>query len=176
MRRKRSLLTTGEMQFAAQRVLKFLRPLIAHYQNWLLYSPIDNEIDTRLIQDELESHQKMIYLPRIENDSLVFRAVHRESKLQQGQWTLEPSLDSPPWHSKEKSVILIPGVAFSQTQARIGFGKGFYDRFLSAHKGLYRIGLAYDFQILKDFDREPHDELIQSLVTPSAWWGSAPRQ
>lgn len=61
-------------------------------------------------------------------------------------------------------IALIPGIVFDKTGARIGFGKGYYDRFLAGFKGL-KIGICYDFQV---FDRIPssfHDVKMDLIIT-----------
>lgn len=62
--------------------------------------------------------------------------------------------------------ILVPGVAFDHQGYRLGFGGGFYDRFLRrVGRRAVRIGLAYDFQLCPTVHPEPHDESVDYVVT-----------
>ncbi len=63
-------------------------------------------------------------------------------------------------------LILVPGLAFSEKGDRLGFGKGYYDRFLSEAKGL-KVGLCYGFQIVPSLPSEPHDVRLDAVITES---------
>lgn len=61
-------------------------------------------------------------------------------------------------------VVLIPGIAFSNSGDRLGFGKGYYDRFLEEFKGM-KIGVGYDFQIIDAIPVSEHDIRMDMIVT-----------
>ncbi|WP_169309240.1 5-formyltetrahydrofolate cyclo-ligase [Desulforhopalus sp. IMCC35007] len=65
-------------------------------------------------------------------------------------------------------VILLPGSVFDKRGGRFGYGGGYYDRFVSNIPDAFRIGLAYDLQIVEKIPLQPHDELLDYVVTPSA--------
>lgn len=65
----------------------------------------------------------------------------------------------------ETALMIMPGVAFDKKLHRCGYGGGFYDRFLSVHKGLKTIAPAFDFQIVPEVPAEPFDLSPQMLVT-----------
>jgi 5-formyltetrahydrofolate cyclo-ligase len=60
--------------------------------------------------------------------------------------------------------VLVPGVAFDASGTRLGFGAGYYDRFLAEHEGV-RIAPAYDFQVVDDIPREGHDIPMDVIIT-----------
>lgn len=61
-------------------------------------------------------------------------------------------------------VLFIPGLAFTKKGARLGRGKGYFDRFLSSYSGI-KIGVAFEDQIFEDLPVDEHDELMNYLVT-----------
>lgn len=61
--------------------------------------------------------------------------------------------------------VLVPGLAFSLTGGRLGYGAGYYDRWLAAHPAAVRIGLCFEYQIDPAVPLEPHDEMLDYLVT-----------
>ena len=64
--------------------------------------------------------------------------------------------------------IVVPGVAFSKEGARLGMGKGFYDRFLKERSPYaYRVALAFDCQLTEEIPMEPHDVYMDSIITES---------
>ena len=77
---------------------------------------------------------------------------------------LEPAKIIPP--DMAFDAVLVPGVVFSRTGHRIGFGKGYYDRFLHTVSGSpLKIGLCYDWQLLDDIPHEPHDVTMDWIMT-----------
>ena len=61
-------------------------------------------------------------------------------------------------------LLLVPGVAFTDTGNRLGYGGGFYDRFLKEHP-CKTIGIGYDFQLLKELPTEEHDICLDEVIT-----------
>ena len=71
--------------------------------------------------------------------------------------TIEPS-DVTAW--------IVPGLAFTKDGKRLGYGGGWYDRLLADENGVLKIGVAHEFQIVGDLPHEPHDILLDRVVTP----------
>ena len=65
---------------------------------------------------------------------------------------------------EEIEIILVPGLAFDKTGARMGFGKGYYDKLLETRKAI-KIGICYDFQLLDKIPSEPHDVPMDIIIT-----------
>lgn len=87
---------------------------------------------------------------------------------QPGPWgILEPKPQAlRPLDPAELDVVITPGVAFDLSGYRIGYGRGYYDRFLRrTGAGTIYIGLAYDFQVLPDIFPGPHDIPVHIIIT-----------
>ena len=67
----------------------------------------------------------------------------------------------------EIDLVLVPGLAFSRKGARLGQGRGYYDRFLSKLNGTTTLGVGFDWQLLEDIPEELHDIRLDGLVTES---------
>ena len=67
------------------------------------------------------------------------------------------------------AVFLVPGLAFDKAGSRLGYGGGYYDRFFDRIRNIQctKIGISYDFQIVKTVPRECHDYLLDKIVTPT---------
>lgn len=92
-----------------------------------------------------------------------------EKELAPGNWGIPEPL--PQFHHSRKidpsviDVILMPGAVFDQNGGRFGYGGGFYDRFVSAIPAAVRIALAFELQLVEKLPLEPHDELVDYIVT-----------
>lgn len=106
--------------------------------------------------------------PRMEESGLVFR---RPVRFESGPFGVqEPSADSPRVETSELEGLLVPGLGFDRRGARLGRGRGFYDRSLRVTKGL-RIGVAFEFQRLKRLPTEAWDQPMNAVVTEkSVYW------
>lgn len=88
-----------------------------------------------------------------------------EKKLRRGPMGIREPVDADVVEPKEVSAWIIPGLAFTRGGKRLGYGGGWYDRFLaSAPKDAAKIGVAYSFQIVDDFPAEPHDIPLTDVV------------
>lgn len=77
----------------------------------------------------------------------------------------EPGGEAPSVGSGSVAVWLVPGLAFTRDGWRLGYGGGWYDRFLSAAaRDSLRIGVAYDFQVVDGVPCEPHDARVGEVI------------
>ena len=88
-----------------------------------------------------------------------------EKNLRLGPMGIREPVDADIVEPKEVSAWIVPGLAFTRSGKRLGYGGGWYDRFLaSAPKDVAKIGVAYSFQIVDDFPAEPHDIPLTDVV------------
>lgn len=145
------LLTTE--QFAAARSLA-------------LYSPIHNEVDTSDIFLIAGRQGKQVYYPRVAGACLHFVPISSAGQLMPGTFgVLEPAADLK--NSQQvPDLILVPGVAFDRCGHRLGYGRGFYDRYLARCSGkAVRVGFSYSFQLCDALPAAAHDQSLDVLVT-----------
>lgn len=65
----------------------------------------------------------------------------------------------------EIDTVLVPGLAFDLAGNRLGFGAGYYDRFLDESRPLQVIGVGFDWQVVSQLPAEPHDIAMDWVVT-----------
>ena len=86
----------------------------------------------------------------------------------------EPPPSNPRSPTPSPRIWLVPGLAFTRDGTRLGYGGGWYDRFLSAaDPASVKLGLAYGFQIADDLPSEPHDQRLSEIVVPVCSAGDA---
>ncbi|KYH12295.1 5-formyltetrahydrofolate cyclo-ligase [Neorickettsia sp. 179522] len=137
-----------------------------HYKTIGLYLPIDGEVDPTPLLDELDD--KVFSLPCIlSNQGMCFRTWKK------GDILVKHDKLNIRYPAGDESIIpelvFVPLVAFNCDRHRLGFGMGFFDRFISHSRSngdntLY-VGLAYDKQLCHDLVIEAHDQALDSIVT-----------
>ncbi|MFM1918671.1 MAG: hypothetical protein RLZZ303_305 [Candidatus Hydrogenedentota bacterium] len=130
----------------------------------------DNEVNTLPLIKRFLADGKAVGLPRsLAGGKLEWRLLSSLEQLSPGAFGIpEPSPALTPLFEfpQTADICLVPGIAWDQTGYRIGYGKGFYDRFLCSFAGL-SMGLAFDAQVTDKLPRESHDRAVMALVTES---------
>jgi 5-formyltetrahydrofolate cyclo-ligase len=135
----------------------------------MYYVSFNSEVDTQyMINEELRKREKKIYVPKVEGDNLLIFELSGFDELRPGfRNILEPIGENRlPEDPKKMDVVIVPGVVFDLLGNRIGYGGGYYDRFL---RGTYavKIGLAFDIQIIDNLSPviSPQDEKVDILIS-----------
>lgn len=125
---------------------------------------------TAVLQNALKAG-KTILLPRWKNGSDYEMVIVEDlSGMIQGKWGIpEPGPEAPtaPTLLLQKAFYLVPGVAFDCSCGRLGRGKGVYDRLLAASSG-FSAGIFYECQKTEKVPAEPHDVVLDFIVTEEA--------
>ncbi|MFI3201636.1 MAG: 5-formyltetrahydrofolate cyclo-ligase [Eubacteriales bacterium] len=135
-------------------------------KNLLLYAPIQQEVDTRILAREAIRLHKTVYYPKVNGDSMHFYAVTKTEDLQVGyQSILEPIDGLPRFQGEQDTCMIVPGVVFDCGGNRIGYGKGFYDRFLTNDRSIDTIGVCYALQLVEKLPVEEFDIPLNRVIT-----------
>ncbi len=129
-----------------------------------LYISTKNEVDTLPLIRHALSHGKRVAAPRVSGSSMEFYYFYDVSDLVTGAYNiLEPVGDHA--LDVDDALIVMPGVAFDEQCNRIGYGGGYYDRYLSTHKTCTKIALAYELQITEQLQAEQFDVKPDMVIT-----------
>ena len=126
------------------------------------YYAAGSEVRTSAIIDAAIAQGKKVALPRTEGDKMVFYEMTAE--LVEGKFGIKEPQPTAPVDGID--LVLVPGIAFDLKGCRIGYGKGYYDRFLSMQHS-FSMGLAYSFQVVEELPRGRFDRRIASIATES---------
>ena len=134
-----------------------------------LYSPIRGEVATDLLCEEALRRGKRVCFPRVAGSGMSFCRIAGPADLQPGAFgVLEPGSACEMLPLAAFDLLVMPGVAFDKDGRRLGYGQGFYDRYLSERPaGLVCVGLSFDFQIVAQIPAEEHDQPLDYIVTDS---------
>lgn len=146
---------------------------IAASETLFIYVDFRSEVETHILIAELLKQGKRVAVPLtlvIEKRLLPVAITNVEKDLVPGYCSIpEPRLairKNNMVSGREIETILLPGSVFDERGGRLGYGGGYYDRFM-AHEApqARRIGLAFDFQVVDRLSLQAHDELLDLVVT-----------
>lgn len=137
------------------------------------YAPTKSEIDVNLIAKTAWEQKKTMIYPRCskaEKGIMNFYQCESFSDLEQGAYNiLEPKLSCKLWNenilNSPDTLVLVPALAYSPKGFRLGYGQGFYDRFLAKIPLAASIGITLSTLISEDIIVEPWDRAVQYLAT-----------
>jgi len=139
----------------------------------MCYMDFKNEVMTGHIIEYCLKNGKRVVLPLVDVINGVkmivpYEVVDLEKDLEPGVFgILEPKKESAKlFNAGEIDMVVVPGVAFDGKRNRIGYGAGFYDRFLKSVKpDCVKIGIAFEFQIYENIPVEEHDMPLDLIIT-----------
>ncbi|WP_058485042.1 5-formyltetrahydrofolate cyclo-ligase [Defluviitalea phaphyphila] len=135
-----------------------------------IYVSMGNEVDTKDIINKALKDGKIVAVPKVysKRKEMIFSKITSLDELELGHFNvLEPKNESiNPLTSDEYTIIIVPGIVFDKNNNRIGYGGGYYDRYLSSVKtSLKIIGVCYDFQIIDKIPVDYYDISLDSIIT-----------
>lgn len=132
----------------------------------LLFIAYGSEPDTLGILRAAWNDGKKTAVPKCgENGSMEFRLIRSLEELSPGAYGIpEPTTTEQPLLT-EKTLCLVPGIAFTYEGCRMGQGGGYYDRFLEKHGSLQTVGICYSCLMQQELPCEAHDRRVQAVVT-----------
>ena len=136
--------------------LLFESPEYAAAENVFVYVSYNQEVITDGIIQQSIRDGKSVFVPRINNDNIMefYRIISMEDDLKPGKFGIyEPVGDCR--DDSRKGLMVMPGLAFDRDFHRIGYGGGYYDRYLACENCMVKAAVAFEFQILEEV---PHDE------------------
>ena len=133
----------------------------------LLYSPLKGEINTDIILNDALSKGKKVAFPRcIENNEMVYHYITSKEQLTSGKYGISEPLEDLPLYDNEigHSICILPAICYDKRGYRLGYGKGYYDRFLSNFKGV-KVGLIYNDFIIDEIPSGKFDLPSDIVIT-----------
>ena len=130
----------------------------------LAYADYNHEVMTGFIIEAAWRDSKEVAVPKVVGQDMVFYKLTDFAQLEKGYFGIpEPARgEIVQW---EDAMMVMPGVAFDKENHRVGYGGGFYDRFLEKHPQIRRVAVAFEFQMLPEVPTEPTDISPEIIVT-----------
>lgn len=148
--------------------------LVHDSKNVFLYQAAKSEVMTDKLFDYLRDNNVSVYYPKVISDTeMEFYRVEDASQLVEGYMGIcEPNIETCEKYKGDfqPELIFVPGVVFDKNFNRMGYGKGYYDRYLEKLDNALKIGLCYSFQLLNDIPSEITDIKMDYIVTEKEIW------
>lgn len=167
---RRNSINNSERELKSRKILKRLISLdeIKITKNVCVYVSKDSEADTICLIEQLIYMDKAVYAPKsdIKSNSMTFYKINSISELSIGAFSvLEPSENSEKYISSDESdVCIVPALSFDKRGFRLGYGKGYYDRFLKDFRGI-KIGICFEEFVTESLPRFDTDIAVDMIIS-----------
>jgi 5-formyltetrahydrofolate cyclo-ligase len=162
-RRHRATLDPRTLQRAGERVAERLVGLASGWPGpAMVYISVRRELPTEPTFRALWDARVLVAVPQVLGDTMVARRRDPQSPLTPGAFGV-PTSDG---EALEPVWVCCPGLAFDRQGGRLGYGAGFYDRYLTGRSAV-RVGLCLDEALLEELPLDPHDQRMDIIVTPN---------
>lgn len=149
-----------------------------HCRRLFCYISFGSELSTEKIIFHALQENKQVYVPRVEADRrMEFYRIESFNNLQPSNFgVLEPLpeemrryQEKSPNEALQSNLMILPGLAFDTTGNRIGYGAGYYDRYLMRYPGkhFYKIAACYEFQLMEHIASYEYDIRADAIITPT---------
>lgn len=129
----------------------------------LIYISINSEVDTiKIINYFL--YAKNIAVPKIIDNDMFFCYVTNLNDLTPGKYNIPEPTNENIVTDFDNAICIVPGICYDKENYRVGYGKGYYDRFLSKNK-IKTIGLCYKECMIEKIDNDKYDYKIDEVIT-----------
>lgn len=135
-------------------------------QSLYAYLSFNQEVRTNPIIEQAWTDGKRVAVPKVVGDEMVFIWIDSfEGLAPQGAFHIMEPIEDGPVADDERALILMPGLAFDPQGHRVGYGGGYYDRFLEKEPDHPLVALCYDFQLYDRLEVEAHDVPVDVVIT-----------
>lgn len=163
--KKRSL-TAEQIETASAALAErlFCHPLYQNAGAIYLYLSYNQEVRTEPIVRRARLDGKRIAAPRVLGETMEFFWLTPETKLELSGYGIPEPVNGERADDRT-ALVLMPGLAFDPAGNRLGYGGGFYDRFLAREPEHPTIALCYGFQLLPQLEVESHDRPVDAVIS-----------
>ena len=166
IREKKRAMTDGQIEHASRCLEEQFvdSPMYRAASTIYGYLPYNQEVRTIPILQQALDEGKRVAVPKVYGDEMKFIYLNDLSAVEKGYAGIpEPVADGPVAEDRT-ALVLMPGLAFDPQGHRIGYGGGYYDKFLAAEPNHPTIALCYDFQMVEYLKTEEFDVNVDCVL------------
>ena len=128
------------------------------------YLPYNQEVRTVPMLEQALKDGKRVAVPKVYGDEMKFLYLDDLTQVEKGYAGIPEPIADGPVADDDTALVLMPGLAFDPAGHRIGYGGGFYDKFLAAEPNHPTLALCYEFQMLPELHTEEHDIPVDTVL------------
>ena len=128
------------------------------------YLPYNQEVRTVPMLEQALKDGKRVAVPKVYGDEMKFLYLDDLTQVEKGYAGIPEPIADGPVADDDTALVLMPGLAFDPSGHRIGYGGGFYDKFLAAEPNHPTLALCYEFQMLPELHTEEHDIPVDTVL------------
>ena len=133
------------------------------------YYPIGSEVDIRYIFHNIFQNHKKLFLPKINDNTINFVMVENINTLIKNKFGILEPIDNDIAKSNEIDLIIVPAIAVTRAGTRLGYGKGYYDRFLLQCK-VKTISTIFECQLIRFIPISKYDAILDHIITENNYY------
>ena len=166
IRAQKRAMTEQEIESKSQRLTELFLATDAYRQAKTIYGylPYNQEVRTEALLEQALRDGKRVAVPKCYGDEMRFIYLDDLSKVEKGYCGIPEPVDDEPLGDDPTALVLMPGLAFDKEGHRIGYGGGFYDKFLMQEPEHPTLALCYDFQMLPELHTEEFDIPVDRVI------------
>jgi len=145
----------------------FFRPKIKKFRNVMLYKSVQSEVITGPFFTLFHKNKSKVYVPCVCGDNITPMLLDKNAVCKKAAFGIPEPIKKIELKSLESlDLVIVPGIAFDRKGNRIGFGKGFFDKFLNKlPKKTLKVAIAFSSQIVNKTHAKKHDVKMDYIVT-----------
>ena len=128
------------------------------------YLPYNQEVRTVPMLEQAIRDGKRVAVPKVYGDDMKFIYMDDLSRVELGYAGIPEPVDDGPVADDPTALVLMPGMAFTKNGDRMGYGGGFYDKFLASEPNHPTVALCYDFQMVESLPTEEYDIPVDCVL------------
>jgi 5-formyltetrahydrofolate cyclo-ligase len=166
IRAQKRAMTEQEIESKSKRLTELFLATDAYRQAKTIYGylPYNQEVRTEALLEQALRDGKRVAVPKCYGDEMRFIYLDDLSKVEKGYCGIPEPVDDEPVGDDPTALVLMPGLAFDEEGHRIGYGGGFYDKFLMQEPEHPTLALCYDFQMLPELHTEEFDIPVDRVI------------
>lgn len=159
IREKKRAMTAAQIETASARLAELFYETDYYKDASVIYGylPYNQEVRTTAILAQALRDGKRVAVPKVYGDTMRFIYLDDLSKVETGYSGIPEPVEDGPVAENENALVLMPGLAFDKNGNRMGYGGGFYDKFLAEEPNHPTVALCYGFQMVDTIPSEEYD-------------------
>ena len=166
IRQRKRAMTPEEIQTRSAELCRLFLETEAYRNAKSIYGylPYNQEVRTNALLEQAQRDGKRIAVPKIYGDVMRFLWLDDLTAVEKGYSKIPEPIADGPEADDPHALVLMPGMVFDPQGHRIGYGGGFYDKFLEREPEHPTLALCYEFQVVEHLETEAHDIPVDTVI------------